>query len=61
MTLTDAIGKIIGNRVAAYILDHMGVEWGIALAVNAATIDDDPEAIATIRAWLDKQKTVEHS
>jgi hypothetical protein len=51
MEIAEACAVILGDRRAQSIMDHMGIHWCVVAATAAATLDQDPVAIQTIREW----------
>ena len=55
MSIERAVGLVLGDDLADAIIAENGIHWAVVAAMCDATTDDDPEAIAVIRAWKDEQ------
>jgi hypothetical protein len=56
MTLDEALAAILGAKCAHDITMDQGQHWAVVAATARATTDQDPEAIATLRAHLKSLK-----
>lgn len=56
MTIEEAVSAIIGKDLAESIIADMGLHWAVVAATAEAETTDDPEAISTIRSWLEERK-----
>lgn len=56
MRTEEAVRVILGNKLAGAIIDDQGIHWAIFAAVAQAKTNDDPRALAALRAWLALQK-----
>lgn len=56
MTLDEALAIILGLEVADAITMEQGRHWAVVAAVARATTDQDPKAIAVIRAHVAEQR-----
>lgn len=48
MSIESACAEILGPEVAHAIITDHGVYWAVAVAMAAATVSDDPAALAAI-------------
>ena len=56
VTLDEALAIILGPEVADAISLKQGRHWAVVAAVARATTDQNPEAIAVLRAHVAEQK-----
>ena len=56
MHLDEALAIILGPKLADEISMHLGRHWAVVAAVARATTDQNPKAIAVIRAHIAKQR-----
>ena len=59
MRIEDALVSIMGYEIYRAIVETQGLHWAVVAAMAEATTDDDPRAIAAIRAWLAEQKAAQ--
>ena len=59
MSVEEACRLILGRACADAITGDMGLHWTIVAAMSAATTDDDPRAIATLREHNKRQKATD--
>lgn len=57
MTLDEALAIILGPKIAHDITMAQGQHWAVVAAMAAATMDDDPKAIAILRAHAKARST----
>lgn len=58
MNIREAVAKIIGDDLAEAIIADKGMHWAVVAAMTEATTDDDPVALAAIRAWNAEEKAL---
>lgn len=59
MTIEQACRIILGNKLAAAIIEEQGIHWAVVAAMTDARTSDDPRALAAIRKWNDDQKAAD--
>lgn len=56
MSIEEACRVILGNKLAAAIIDDQGVHWAVVAAMAKAVNGDDQRALKAIREWTAEQK-----
>lgn len=56
MKIEQALISIMGYELYRAIVETQGLHWAVVAAMAEATTDDDPRAIAAIRAYNEEQK-----
>lgn len=56
MDIETALATILGDKLAHDIIADQSIQWAVVAAMSHSTLDDDPEAIQTIRDWLAEQR-----
>jgi len=56
MTLDEALAEILGPKIAHDITMSQGRHWAVVAAMAAATTDQNPKAIQTIRDHVAKER-----
>jgi hypothetical protein len=56
MTIEEACRIILGNKIAAAIINDQGVHWAVVAAMSVAQTNHDSRALKAIRDWNTAQK-----
>lgn len=56
MNIHEACAAILGKDIARSVIEGMGIHWCVVAAMAEASTDDNPAALAAIRAWNAEQK-----
>lgn len=56
MTIEEACCSIMGDKLANAIIMDQGVHWAVVAAMADARTSHDPEAIATLRAYVREKR-----
>ena len=59
MNIHEAIGDVIGKKLADCIIADMGIHWAVVAAMAEARLPQHTEAVAAINAWNAAQKALD--